>query len=94
MSVDKTNTIKRCLPYLPFYYVNVLLNEKFTKPIYNCLNNNDIIPNSLSKWKAFGVTDICLQDIFKVCFKTTVDTSVQWLQYRILHRLLPVSYYL
>ena len=72
MSVDKTNTIKECSPYLPFYYVNILLNEKCTKPIYNSLNSNDIIPNSLSKWRAelspFGVTDICLQGVFKSLF--------------------------
>ena len=31
---------------------------------------------------------------FKICFKTTTDTTVQWLQYRILHIILPVQYYL
>ena len=34
------------------------------------------------------------KDVFKICFKTSNDSSVQWLQYRIIHRILPVSYYL
>ena len=29
-----------------------------------------------------------------LCFRTTNDSSVNWLQYRILHRILPVKYYI
>ena len=29
-----------------------------------------------------------------MCFKTATDSSVRWLQFRILHRILPVGYYL
>ena len=32
--------------------------------------------------------------MFKICFKVTKDSSIQWLQYRTLHRLLPVKAYL
>ena len=42
----------------------------------------------------YGLGDISMQNVFKICFKTTSDSSVQWLQYRILHRILPVGYYL
>lgn len=41
----------------------------------------------------YGV-EICVSDAFNVCFKTTNDSSIQWLQYRLLHRILPVNYYL
>lgn len=36
----------------------------------------------------------CVKDFFKICFKTSTDTSIQWLQYRILHRILPTNHYL
>ena len=38
--------------------------------------------------------DLCVYDVFNVCFATTNDSTVNWLQYRILHRILPVKYYL
>ena len=38
--------------------------------------------------------DLCVYDVFNVCFRTTYDSTVNWLQYRILHRILPVKYYL
>lgn len=34
------------------------------------------------------------KEFFKVSFKKTTDTSIQCLQYRILHRILPTNYYL
>ena len=52
----------------------------------------------MGKWEAelspYGVDDISVQEVFKICFKTTNDSSVQWLQCRILHRIFPVRYYL
>ena len=38
--------------------------------------------------------DLCVYDVFNVCFKTIIDSSVNWLQFRILHRILTVKYYL
>ena len=40
----------------------------------------------------YGVDNISIKDVFKVCFKTITNSSVQWLQFRILHRILPVGY--
>lgn len=37
---------------------------------------------------------LILKDVFKVCSKVTTDTSVQWLQYRTLHRIHPEKQYL
>lgn len=34
------------------------------------------------------------KEFFKVYFKKTTDTSIQCLQYRILHRILPKNYHL
>lgn len=68
--------------------------------IRNIINTNVqcIIPNSIIRWNSNivmrGYSELILQDIFKVCFKVTTDTTVQWLQYRTLHRILPVKSYL
>ena len=100
ISVDRSTFTKGLLPTcsLPYYFENIVPNEKCTKIIYNSINKTNVIPTSIPKWKTefspFGTTDICVHDAFKVCFKTTTDSSVQWLQFRILHRILPVSYYL
>ena len=55
-------------------------------------------PTAFSKWnfemRLTGHTDVELKDIFKVCFKVSASSSIQWLQYRILHRIVPVKYYL
>lgn len=38
----------------------------------------------------FGVDTVHCQDFLKICFKTTTDSSVQWLQF-ILHRFVSVK---
>jgi hypothetical protein len=41
-----------------------------------------------------GHPEVEIKDPFKVCFKVFKNTCIQWLQYRILYRILPVKYYL
>lgn len=98
MSLNKNVVESRCGPYLPFYFENILLNEKCTKVIYNCINKNNIVPTSIYKWNEelspHGLDNTCIEDVLKICFKITMNSSLQWLQYRILHRILPVCYYL
>jgi exonuclease III len=98
LKIERTCILKTCFPYLPFYFENILPNVRCTNIIYNCINTTEVTPTSIPKWKLelspHGINDICLRDVFKVCFKTTSDSSVQWLQYRLLHRILPVGYYL
>lgn len=83
---------------MPVFLQPVLISEKCTKIIYNYLNEKDDVPTAINKWRTeltpYGVDDISVNDVFKICFKTTHDSSVQWLQFRILHRILPVGYYL
>ena len=98
-SIHRAAAIKReCTFFVPFYFDFILLKEKCTKDIYRCLNNIEVIPTSINKWNTVLSTylsnNICVTYIFKVCFKTTSDSVIQWLQYRILHRILPVNYYL
>lgn len=62
------------------------------------MNEKEVVPTAINKWRTeltpYGVDDISVIDVFKICFKTTNDSSVQWLQFRILHRILPVGSYL
>jgi hypothetical protein len=62
------------------------------------MNNNNNIPNSIQKWNvelsSHLESDISTKELFKVFFKSTKDTQVQWLQYRIIYKLLPTKYYL
>ena len=85
-------------PYLPMLYKILLLTNKCTKSIYKNINSNNVEPTAFSKWnfemRLTGHTDVELKDIFKVCFKVSASSSIQWLQYRILHRIVPVKYYL
>jgi hypothetical protein len=98
LKFENTCSIKDCFPYLPFYFECILKNVKCTNTIYKYINTNDVKPTAFPKWKAdlspFEVNDVCIKDAFKVCFKTSSDSSIQWLQYRLLHRILPVGYYL
>ena len=57
-----------------------------------------ILPLAINKWNNelsnVLVDDLCVYDVFNFCFRTTNGSSVNWLQYRILHIILPVKYYL
>ena len=48
------------------------------------MNDKEVVPTSIEKWNIaltqYGV-DISKEDVFKVCFKTTTDSSVQWLHF-------------
>lgn len=40
-----------------------------------------------------GFPEVELKDVFRVCFKTSTNADVQWLQYIILHKILPINHY-
>jgi hypothetical protein len=79
----------------PGRVVLLRINARF---IYNILNSKEYIPISTDAWKTelspCGVDNVSMKDVFKICFKTSKDSSVQWLQNRILHIILPTGYYL
>ena len=84
-------------PGIPVYYEPLLFYKKCTKIIYKNINTNNITPTSIVKWNSFlllkGDAEITSQDVFKLCFKLTTDSTIQWFQRRILHRILPVRNY-
>ena len=63
-----------------------------------CLTCNDYVPTAINKWNSelsnVLQDDLSVQNVFKFCFSTINDSTVNWLQYFILHRILPVKYHL
>ena len=101
MNFSKDNYTKTVGPFIPFHCVEILLYKKCTKPIYKLVNTrkeSTCIPSSICRWNLttvqMGYLELPIHDVFKICFKVTTDSNVQWLQYRILYRLLPVKSYL
>lgn len=98
LSIDKSTLKRDCTTFMPFYYESIFFKEKVTKHIYICLTSNDCVSTATNKWNAEQCdtlpNDLCVQDVLKICFRTTNDSTVNWLQYRILHRILPVKSYL
>ena len=88
MNFSKDNYIKTVGPFIPFHCVEILLYKKCTKPIYKLVNTKkERIPSSICRWNLttvqMGYLELPLHDVFKICFKVTTDSNVQWLQYRI-----------
>lgn len=98
LSSTRTIVEIRCGSHIPFYLENILSNDKCTTVIYKCTYKNKTVPTSIYKWKEEpsprGLNSICIQDVFIYCFKTTTNSSLQWLQYRTFYRILNVCYYL
>ena len=77
----------------------ILLYSKFSwshyKDVYCILNSEVHSPTAISKWNTVFENDpLDWKLIFTVCFKTTKDSSLQWFEYRLIHRILPVGSYL
>ncbi len=94
MSVNRSDMSKDYSPFIPFSFEYILLNEKCSKVLYQLISSKDMVPKAIQNWNTelalhLDIND-SVKDFFKVCFKTTTDTSIQWLQYRIL----PTNYYL
>ena len=72
------------------------MKEKCTQNIYRCLNNDETVATPVNSRSTVLSTylskNICVTDVFKICFKITSDASIQWFQNRIIYRILPVYY--
>ena len=92
------NFVTMTSPYIPCHLKCLFnINEKCTRIIYKLLTNKYILPTGIIKWnqKLGHILDNDIDNsVFKACFKITNDSSTQWLQYRILHRILPTNSYL
>jgi len=63
--------------------------------VYTILNNNECIPTGQTRWnKQLNITLEQWKKIHTLPYLTTKDTYLLWLQYRILHNILPTNSYL
>ena len=85
------------IPFIPYHLQCILKNCKGCKDMYKILRDKTILPIAIQKWNNALLNNIDhnnWQTIFKIPYKITNDTSLHWLQYRILHRILPTKQYL
>ena len=70
-------------------------NKKGCKDVYCILNSEVHSPTTIFKCNTVFENDpLDWKSIFTVCLKTTKDSSLQWFQYRLIHRIIPVGSYL
>ena len=81
-------------PFIPPLYHVLIKHEKCCKHVYNFLSSKQISPTGIIRWNNKFNLHIVPEDVFKICFKITEDTKIQWFQFRLLHRILPVGQYL
>ena len=68
---------------------------KGCKDFYKILNKNDESPKSKTKWKQFyNISNETWKDIFLSSFKFKFSSTLQWIQARIINRILPTNKYL
>ena len=91
MSIDRFLEKRHFDTRMPFYFETMLCNDKCTTILYSVLNTNSINPTTVLKWISKLNCNFDIKEVFKICFKVTDDTSVQLLQFKKLHRFLPVS---
>jgi hypothetical protein len=97
LNFSKEHCVKMYRPFSPLYFGIILQAKKTSQYIYRFINISNNVPKSFEKWKSLHLykeLHFTVQDVFKNCFMVSKDSKVQWLQYRILHRILPVNYYL
>ena len=81
-------------PYIPFHLNTLFPYDKGNRQLYSLLNLKETMPSAIIKWNSIDNFNLIVKEVFVTCFKTTADSSLQWLQFRILHRILPVGSYL
>ena len=83
-------------PFVPLQVISILKYQKGTQPMYNIVKTNTTLPICMSKWTSTFET-IESKDwnhIFGMPFSITRDSSLQWFQYRIIHRIIGTNYFL
>ena len=69
-------------------------NTKGCRSIYDVLIKTKQIPFSQAKWRRDLTINLNFKFIYDIPFSCTKDRNLQWLQYRINHRILGTNYLL
>ena len=84
-------------PFLPISMAIFYFNKKGCKDMYNVLiNRKKETSTSILKWNENGYRFTASEwsKIFELPFKVTQESKLHWLQFQILHRLIPTNQYL
>ena len=81
---------KLSYPYIPANLELFQRNEKGTYPMYDILKNNNDKPTGQRKWNMITLNDeiYTWSKIYRHPFEITKNSKLQWLQYRINHKIL------
>ena len=80
---------KLACPFIPSTVRTIIKSKKGAKDMYCVLIKNCTFPSGAMKWNT--IVEVSMQDwkqIFRLPFIITKNTKLQWLQYRINHRIL------
>ena len=78
-------------PIIPQHLSILYKNRSGARDMYDLVNSRNVELKGKMKWNLEFETEIdnfSWRTVFKACFKTTKDTSLIWLQYRILSRII------
>ena len=69
---------------------SILVNTKGTKPMYEIIAKDESLPMCIDKWSNifYFIETKYWRHIFEMPFLITQDTSLQWFQNRIIHRII------
>ena len=81
-------------PFIPSFVQTILKRKKGTKDIYWMLIPK-VVPNGEKKWnQILELNELEWREIFKLPFAVTNNTKLQWLQFRVNHRILATNKFL
>ena len=87
------NTVSN--PFIPLNIEPFIKKTKGSKELYNVLVKNKCIPSGKKKWnELFDFDDHTWERIFKISFKSTKNTKLQWFLYRVVHHILTTNSFL
>ena len=83
------------LPLQPTAIKTLTRRSRGCSDFYNILNMNKDKPTSISKWNnVYEIDETTWSLIYKTPFQIECNTSLQWFQFKINHRILPTRKYL
>ena len=96
--IGRENLDRLCRPIISQYLNIILADLKGCRNIYKCFNAcpNDKYKHEC-KWENvlnLNVDRKWWQEHYKISFTVTTDTKLQWLQFRIIHRIIATNSYL
>lgn len=95
--INEINKLKMIGPKIPNSISVFYKHKTGCKDMYNIfINEKKGLATCISKWKENNIlfTDAVWNKIFELPFKITQESKLQWLQFQILHRIIPTNYYL